>query len=86
MPTPPPGAGDEQALHDLAEQLELAYAAEHLTLADPRTATAHTVAMHIAMTVMDGAHAQGLIDAAQRLQLTGLLEGARRAGELAEKS
>lgn len=84
QPAPPPGDdSDEAILRPLAEMIERSMVERHLTLADPRTADAVDAALGVAVTVMGGAHAQGMLDDAQREQLAGLLEGARRAARLA---
>ncbi len=78
------GRSEETLLRRLAEMIETAYTAQHLTLTDPKTLTAFEIAMDVAKTITAGARAQGIVDDAQQAQLAGLLEGAVRAARLGD--
>ncbi len=79
------GGGEETILRPIAETLELRLQARHLTLADPRALDAVQAALEVAQAVMDGAHAQGVVDAEQSAALASMLDGVRRAADLGHR-
>lgn len=73
------GADETGSARALAEHFEVTFNSRHLTLSDRRTAEAYTLTLGIVETMLDGAHAQGIVDAGQRDELHQMIEGMKAA-------
>jgi hypothetical protein len=87
--TPPSGTpggtpGTPQA--QLAEHFEITLNHHHLSLTDEMTATAFTVTLEIVRGMLNGAEAQGIVDAEQRTELDAMIKGMEAAPRLIERS
>jgi uncharacterized membrane protein YebE (DUF533 family) len=69
-------------MHDLAEHVEITFNAHRLSLTDVRTARAYDTTLQIVTGMLEGAHAEGIIDEAQRGKLGELFQGMRQAPEI----
>lgn len=73
---PPDGDNPEPSrLELLAEDFETTFNAARLTLTDEDTLNAFTVTVGIFRHILEGARAEGIIDAAQLAELNALTEG-----------
>jgi hypothetical protein len=69
-------------MHDLAEHVEVTFNANRLSLTDVRTARAYDTTLQIVTGMLEGAHAQGIIDQEQQGKLGELFQGMRQAPEV----
>ena len=71
-PRPSDGADSRQ---QLADDAEMTFNEDHLSLSDDDTATAYTITLGLVRNVLRGAHATGVIDETQLATLDATMEG-----------
>lgn len=89
MSTPQPDGdpgGGPSLQQQLAEHFEVTFNNHHLTLTDEMTATAWAVTLEIVRGMLQGAEAEGIVDAGQRRELDAMIEGMKGAPRLVEQS
>jgi hypothetical protein len=79
-PGGPDPSGDP--LTDLAEHVETTFNEHGQSLTDQMTAAAYTLTLQIAIGVLEGAQAQGIVDQAQHDELAAMYEGMKSAPHL----
>jgi hypothetical protein len=77
-----PHPGDRSSEHLLAEHLEKTFNEQHLTLADDDIAAAFRTTLTVVSGLLDGAHAQGIVDESQHHRLNEIIDGLRGAPDL----
>ena len=86
MSTPHPGPAGGQHPDSpqqmLAEHMEVTFNHHSLSLTDEMTRTAFTVTLEIMRGMLQGAEAQGIVDAEQRLELDAMVKGMESAPRL----
>lgn len=77
-----PGPGERGSTYLQAEHMEITFNEEHLTLTDDDTATAFRTTLRIVRGVLEGAHAQGIVDESQHHRLDQIFDGLKGAPDL----
>ena len=82
----PPGDNDAaeepSAAQQLAETIEAFFASHEMTLTDSEAAAVYGVTLDLVRMMHEGALADGVISAAQKAQLTAMVDGMRGAPQL----
>jgi hypothetical protein len=73
---------DVTALHEFASSIETSFLEIGQSLTDPSTAAAFTRTLDVWQRLLEGSHAQGVIDDQQLTQLLETLHGMRQAPTL----
>jgi hypothetical protein len=83
-PPPNPNADDEytEAAKAYADTLEKTFLAVRRSLTEPDTAEVFLLTLDIWQRVLEGSHANGIIDAGQLEELTEVIEGMKQAPRL----
>lgn len=77
-----PGPRNFGSEHLLAEHLEMTFNEAHLTLTDDDTAKAFRTTLRIFCGLLEGAHAQGIVDESQHQRLHQIIDGLEGAPDL----
>jgi hypothetical protein len=80
--TGPRPTGSQQTLAALAERFEETLNEHRLSLTDDKVAATYMVTLQIVRGLLDGAHAQGIVDEGQHGELAAMVEGVMGAPAL----
>lgn len=82
QPAPPPGEDGRSPLEMFASDIEMSFNAIDQSLTEPRTAATFSKTLDVWQRILEGSHAQGIIDDQQLHELAEILEGMRQAPRL----